>query len=89
MKINLNDPIEVKLTDLGKEIYFKQFDQLNEEMGRIVIEARWPKVNSKGRTRMALWEFIQLYGPYIGMAKPNVIEPLDIHFKVGKEKTNA
>ena len=86
MKINLNDHIEVELTDIGKDIYFHQFDNVNEMAGRTVIEPRYPKVNSKGRTRMALWEFIQLYGPYIGMAKPNVIEPLDIHFGIKKEE---
>ena len=81
MTINLNDFVKVKLTDLGKDIYYHRFDQVNEyikKRGGNLITPHMPKVDSEGKTKIQLWDFIELYGDYIGMAKPNVIEPLDL-----------
>ena len=30
IRINLNEPIKVKLTDLGKKIYYHQYDEINQ-----------------------------------------------------------
>ena len=82
MKINLNETVKFKLTDYGKDIYYHQYDELNEyikKKGRKPpFEQRMPEVDEKGYTEMQLWCFIELYGNYMGMAKPNVIEPLEI-----------
>lgn len=81
MTINLNDFVKVKLTDLGKDIYYHRFDTVNEiiiKRGGNPITPHMPKVDSEGKTKIQLWDFITLYGGYIGMAKPNVIEPLDL-----------
>ena len=80
-KINLNEKIKVRLTDYGRDIYYHQFDMLNEYCGKIVCKPRYPKEDLSGYTRFQLWEFIELYGPFIGMAKPNVIEPLEIIYE--------
>ena len=85
MKINLNDSIRVKLTDLGKDIYYHQYDDTNRIAGKEIIKPHMPKVDDEGKTRFALWEFIQLYGEHIGMAKPNVIEPLFLWFDEHKD----
>ena len=77
-KINLNETIKVKLTPLGAEIYYKQFDELNKECGREICKPQMPKIDKDGYTEFQLWHFIELYGEHIGMCKPNVIEPLDI-----------
>lgn len=77
-KINLNDTIKVKLTPLGADIYYHQYDELNKAYGRIVIEPHLPKVDEKGYTKLQLHQFMELYGEHIGVTKPNVIEPLDI-----------
>ena len=77
-KINLNDTIKVKLTPLGAEIYYKQFDELNKQYGREICKPQMPKIDKDGYTEFQLWNFIELYGQHIGMCKPNVIEPLDI-----------
>jgi hypothetical protein len=76
--INLNDVIKVKLTPLGADIYYHQYDQLNKDYQRVVIEPHLPKVDEKGYTKFQLHQFMELYGEHIGIAKPNVIEPLDI-----------
>ena len=77
-KINLNEIIKVKLTPLGAEIYYKQFDELNKQYGREICKPQMPKIDKDGYTEFQLWNFIELYGQHIGMCKPNVIEPLDI-----------
>lgn len=77
-KINLNDRIKVKLTPIGAEIYYHQFDEINKKAGRTVIEPHMPRIDKDGYTDFALWEFIELYGKHIGVGKKNVIEPIDI-----------
>ena len=89
MKINLNETVKFKLTDYGKDIYYHQYDELNEiikKKGNKPLEPRMPKVDENGYTKMQLWCFIELYGNYIGMAKPNVIEPLEIIYDHPTEK---
>ena len=77
-KINLNEIVKVKLTPLGAEIYYKQFDELNKQYGREICKPQMPKIDKDGYTEFQLWHFIELYGQHIGMCKQNVIEPLDI-----------
>ena len=77
-KINLNEIVKVKLTPLGAEIYYKQFDELNKQCGREICKPQMPRIDKEGYTEFQLWNFIELYGQHIGMCKPNVIEPLDI-----------
>lgn len=86
VRINLNEVIKVKLTDLGKDIYYHQFDELNRRRGRIVIEPFFPKEDAEGYTKFQLWEFMEIYGKHIGMAQPNVIKPLEIVYELPKEE---
>ena len=78
LRINLNEEVKVKLTDLGKEIYYHRYDDLNEMAGREVIRPSFPKVDADGYTIFQLWDFINLYGNHIGMGFQNVIRPLEI-----------
>lgn len=72
--INLNEKIRVKLTDLGKGIYYHRFDHLNKTYGRNMYKPTYPIVDEDGYTSFQLWVFIGLYGPHMGMASPPVIE---------------
>lgn len=81
--INLNDQIKVKLTSLGAEIYYHQYDELNKNIkanGGTPLEPIMPEIDKDGYTKFTLWHFMELYGQHIGMCKPNVIEPLNIYF---------
>lgn len=78
IRINLNEPIKVKLTDWGKEIYYHQYDRANQIAGREICKPRFPKEDENGYTEFQLWCFMELYGEHIGMTLPNVIEPLEI-----------
>lgn len=77
-KINLNDRIKVKLTPLGAEIYYHMFDDTNKKAKKTIIEPHLPKVDEKGYTEFTLWGFINIYGQYIDVGKPDVIDPIDI-----------
>ena len=77
-KINLNEIVKVKLTPLGAEIYYKQFDEVNKQCGREICKPQMPQIDKDGYTEFQLWNFIELYGQHIGMCKPNVVEPLEI-----------
>ena len=80
-KVNLNDRIKVKLTPLGAEIYYHQYDEVNKrikENGGTELEPIMPRIDKDGYTGFQLWHFMELYGEYIGVCKPNVITPLDI-----------
>ena len=81
MRINLNERVKVALTDYGKDIYYHQFDEFNRHLGREVCKPSFPRVDEDGYTEFQLWAFIELYGPYIGIAKKNVIEPLEIVYE--------
>ena len=87
-KINLNEIVKVKLTPLGAEIYYKQFDELNKQRGREICKPQMPRIDKDGYTEFQLWYFIELYGQHIGMCKPNVIEPLDIVY-CGNDKCHS
>lgn len=76
VRINLNNTIKVKLTDLGKEIYYHQFDDCIRAGAKIT--PHFPNVDDDGYTDFQLWQFIELYGTHIGVTKPNVIEPIEI-----------
>lgn len=81
IRINLNESIKVKLTDWGKEIYYHQYDRINQIAGREICKQRFPKEDENGYTEFQLWRFIELYGMHMGITSPNVIEPLEIIYK--------
>ena len=87
MKLNLNEKVKFKLTDLGKDIYYHQYDDINSfrEGMPTLFDPEMPEVDENGYTEMQLWCFIELYGKHIGMGKPNVIEPLEIIFETELE----
>lgn len=87
VRINLNEVVKVKLTDLGKDIYYHQFDELNQRCGRIVCKPSFPEEDPEGYTKFQLWNFIELYGKCMGIAGPSVIKPLEIIYELPREET--
>ena len=81
IRINLNEPIKVKLTDWGKEIYYHQHDRANQIAGREICKPKFPKEDENGYTEFQVWCFMELYGEHMGMTLPNVIEPLEIVYE--------
>lgn len=85
VRINLNEVVKVKLTDLGKDIYYHRYDEFNRQHGRIVCKPSFPKVDAEGYTKFQLWHFMEIYGEHMGLTKPNVIMPLEFVYELPKE----
>ena len=81
-RLNLNSVIKVKLTDYGKDIFYHQYDQLNQYITALkghTIEPRYPNVDENGFTRFQLWDFFKIYNDYLVLGNNKMpIEPLDI-----------
>ena len=84
--INLNDRIKVRLTPLGAEIFYHQYDSLIKEHPQITtIMPHMPQIDKNGYTTFQLWGFIELYGTYIHMGADQVIEDNRIYFEESQE----
>ena len=81
VKINLNNRIYVKLTKLGEEIYYNYIKEINDYYGREIINRYTPHYGDDGFAEFQLWDFMNIYGNYMNMGFPNVIEPLDIYIE--------
>lgn len=85
-KLNFNDRVKVKLTPLGAEIYYHQFDEVNKRIalcGGEKIEPHMPQVDKDGFTEFVLWQFIELYGEHISLGSPNVVS--DVNFYISDD----
>lgn len=79
--VNLNQYVKVKLSDLGKDIYYHQYDEVNEMIkrrGGKLIKPAMPKVDADGYTQFQIWQFMNLYGAYMIMCGEQVLETLDV-----------
>lgn len=82
-KFNLNDYVKVKLTPCGVNIYYHQYDDTNEYIlshGGEPLERRMPRIDKDGFTEFQLWEFIRLFGNYIGPCNESVIADCTLYF---------
>lgn len=62
---NLNDEVKVKLTDKGREIHRKQFDDLVEGLAPCHGMVYRPKEeDSEGWSTWQLWNLMHLYGEH-------------------------
>ena len=66
-------------TKVGEEIYYDYIKEINDYYGREIIDKYTPDYEDGGYAKFQLWEFMNIYGNYISMGFPNVIEPLDIY----------
>ncbi len=76
-KLNWNSIVKVKLSEVGKEIYRAQYDEFNKQQaakGHMIFERPEPKVDKDGYTAFQLWNFMELYGPHIGMGRKAIAD---------------
>lgn len=77
-KVSMNDWIKVRLTPHGAYIFYHQYDSFNKDMEkkkiRLRIEPKMPVIDKDGYTSFLLWNFIELYGPHIGIAEEPVCD---------------
>lgn len=82
-KFNMNDIVKVKLTPLGVDIFKHKYDETNEYIlsrGGKPLEQPMPQIDEDGLTEFQLWEFIQMYGNYIGICRESVIVDCTLYF---------
>ena len=78
-KLNLNSMVRAKLNQRGVDIYYHQNDDLIER--GVDIPRRLPGIDKDGFTTFQLWDFMNLYGKYLEMGAPEVLEELSLYIK--------
>ena len=74
---NINGIVKVKLTPRGIDIFYHQYDELNERAREMVLpplEPHMPEIDKDGFTEIQLWRFMDIYGKHMRMGLYNVIE---------------
>jgi hypothetical protein len=67
LKFNLNDWVKVKLTDKGKNIYYHQFDAINQTYEKQIIKPHYPELTEDGYYKTQLWCLMNLFGEHLYM----------------------
>ena len=65
VKFNINNDVKVRLTQMGKDIFYHQYDELNKIYGRIVCEPHYPRVDKDGYSRFQLHKLMEMYGQHL------------------------
>lgn len=78
MKINLNDFVKFKLTGYGQYIYYHRFDSIIRAYPSAFIKPTPLPIDDEGYSKMQMWEFIQTFGPHIGMGSDKVVDPIEL-----------
>lgn len=68
---NVNDYVEVKLTDYGRQALRANYDKLGASCGgKLAFEFKLPQEDKEGWSRWQMWSLMQDLGPHIGMNPP-------------------
>ncbi len=66
---NVNDYVLIKLTDRGKEILKKNYDELQlliiQSGGKPTFEFKLPKTDENGYSKHQLWSIMSEFGKYL------------------------
>jgi hypothetical protein len=79
MRHNINEHVKIKLTTLGKTILWNRFKDMNELLiSRGCAPHAGPafKEDENGYYEMQMWDFIETFAQYIGIAKTIPLEPI-------------
>lgn len=75
-KINLNQRIKVKLTNLGREHLKERYENYNSVL---IAKQTPPKMDKEGFTEFPLWEFMFEFGNNMYVGAQNIIEDNNIY----------
>jgi hypothetical protein len=65
MKFNINNNVRVKLTDAGKEILRRQFDEMNKTFPKAFGEFKLPEEDQEGWSEWEMSTLMQYLGKHI------------------------
>ena len=74
MKISIYDNVKVKLTDYGKELFYHRFDEINNNVGHVIVKPYYPNTDKDGYTTISLMELMEIYGKYVYVGGEKVFE---------------
>lgn len=74
MLFNVNNSINVKLTELGYKILKEDHDNFYKSIGR-TKEYVPPKEDSNGRVRFQMWDFMNTFGDYCSLGSLLPFDP--------------
>ena len=72
MELNLNTPIRAKLTNEGNKILQEKIELVQKHLPGIAFTLYKP--DYEGYIEFQLWEFMNLFGSYMGMVQDNIVE---------------
>lgn len=82
--ININGFVKVRLTPKGVDVYYHQFDELNEKLKcrgvEKPIERCMPQIDENGLTEMQFHHLMNIYGEYMTPGRDNVFVDNRIYF---------
>lgn len=78
-RLNWNCTVKVKLTDLGKDIYYHRFGDLIKK--GVKFTPHPPTEDEEGFCKFPVWQFMNIYGPYTGLVYPNVVEDISFYIE--------
>lgn len=70
---NFNWFVKVKLNNLGRYIYYHQYDHLDEEF-LSKCPPKYPEIDEDGYTCFQMWHLMNLYGGYMFLGKETPFE---------------
>lgn len=71
MNINLNEYVQVKLTEYGKRVHFDYWYDKPIHI-RSKFPYRQPIINEQGYSKFQLWDLMSIFGPVLHLGNPNV-----------------
>lgn len=67
VKFNINNTVKVKLTQMGRDIFFNHIEEINKYYGEKIVEPYYPKSDENGYSQFQLHELMSLYGKHLSM----------------------
>ena len=74
VEFNINYYVKVRLTDHGKALLRKQYEELIARFPKISYEYIEPKIDKDGYTRFQLWDLMSRLGEYTSIVLPPAFE---------------
>lgn len=73
--MNVNDYVQVRLTELGRKIHRENYDSLNAEYGgKLPMNYEAPKEGAEGWSSWQLWHLMEEFGKHMGNGRELVFE---------------
>jgi hypothetical protein len=66
-KFNINSEVKVRLTDVGRSLHKKSWEELYSIDNTRIPSYIPPQEDEQGYSRFVMWELMQIFGSYLTM----------------------